>query len=332
MIISQTPVRIPLGGGGTDLAEFYTKNSGGFLVSAAVNKFVLILVRRNFENGIRFTGYHKKEIVDKRQKLENPLVRATLEYLNFDESIEIVSMSDVRANCGLGTSSAFTVGLLNALYHYKGVSCSPEELAEAAICIEREMLQEAGGVQDQYVSSYGGAILMELDSAGAVQIEKLSLSANAMNQFDNHFLFIDTRSSRQSSKIQEATISSLKSSSNTANESMLEIRSIGRLIHEALITEKFYEIGELMHRHWVEKKKYGSSTSNPFIDELYSFACSNGALGGKLMGAGGGGFMMFVVPSALHKNNLIQAFAKKRFEHLDLKIENAGSKIIMNNQ
>lgn len=331
MIISQTPVRIPLGGGGTDLAEFYSKNGGGFLVSAAVDKFVLVLVRRNFENGIRFTGYHKKEIVDKKEKLENPLVRATLQYLNFDENVEIVSMSDVRANCGLGTSSAFTVGLLNALYHYQGVSRSPEELAEDAVYIERNLLREAGGVQDQYVSSFGGLISMDLDSTGAVQIEKLTLSANTVSQFDEHFLFIDTRSSRQSSKIQEITISNLKSGSHIANDSMLEIRLIGKLIYEALNTEKLSEIGDLMHRHWVEKTRYSSSTSNSFIDELYSFACANGALGGKLMGAGGGGFMMFIVPSLLHKKNLISAFAKKGFEHLEVRIENAGSKIILNN-
>ena len=331
MVISQTPVRIPLGGGGTDLAEFYSDNGGGFLVSAAVNKFVLVLVRRNFESGIRFTGYHKKEIVQNRQELANPLVKKTLEFLDWDESIEIVSMSDVRANCGLGTSSAFTVGLLNALCNFRGDSKSPDELAEQAVWVERKMLGEAGGVQDQYASAYGGLIAMELDSTGMVEIEKMHLTGGLIDQFSDHFVFIDTKTTRQSSDIQEGTITNLKSHTGSANQSMREIRSIGRSVYQALSKGRVSDLGELMHQHWIAKKNYGSSVTNTIIDDLYSFGCANGASGGKIMGAGGGGFFMFVVPSSVHKNDLISAFQSKGFESLDLKIENAGSKIIMNN-
>jgi D-glycero-alpha-D-manno-heptose-7-phosphate kinase len=311
MIISSAPLRVPIGGGGTDLPEFYEKQGSGQLVSCAINKFVYCLIRKNFELGIRFTGYHKKEIVSHYSELQNPLVRSVLKYLEFEDDIEIVSMSDVRTSCGLGTSSAFTVALIYALHHYKGNSVSSRDIAEQAVIVEREILNEAGGFQDQYVSSLGGGVKLVVDQSGTIEVDDLGVSKAVWDELFSYFVFFDTKVERRSFEIQERTVRRVRSDIS-ANQNLTEILNIGLRIEDCIKNRNFLKIGDLFREHWKLKEMYSGGASSIFSEYLDE-ALLNGARGGKLMGAGGGGFFICFVDDADCKTKLIEYMSNQGF-------------------
>jgi D-glycero-alpha-D-manno-heptose-7-phosphate kinase len=326
MLITKTPVRLPLGGGGTDLAEFYNRNGSGYTLSLAIDKYVFCLVRQNFEKGVRFSGYHRKEIVLSYDELQNPMARAVLQYLDFREDIEIVTMSDIRTNCGLGTSSAFVVGLLHALRAYRGEVIDPVGLARDAIAVEREILKEKGGVQDQYAAAFGGLVELQIDQSGTVRATKVNLTDKIKKLLEDRLVIYDTKVARVSSNVQAETVAGL--SDEVKFNALKEIFFLGLKMKPAILKGSIDEVGLLMNDHWAQKRIYaGNSATNQF-EEFYDLGINFGAIGGKLMGAGGGGYFLFVA-----KNNEVIQLLNREFERIGFRSTNfhvadRGSEIV----
>lgn len=328
MIISRTPVRIPLGGGGTDLPAYYEKYEASIL-TAAVNKYVFILVKKHFEDTIRFTGYHRKEVVDSPEKIEHPVVHEVLRLLKIDEGIEIVSVSDVPANVGLGTSSSFTVGLLNALHTFKGDNPSAERLAQEALTIERVILKEPGGVQDQYIAAYGSMMSIDINRKGDVSINPLKLDADVTTELERRLVFFYTKLKRTASEIQAEHMRTIARGDDQVVETLHEIKRIGLETKEAFKVGDLDRFGKLLDEHWNCKKRLGENISNGSIDLWYKVALDAGALGGKLMGAGGGGFLMFYCRPEV-RDRVRSALAREDLKEITFRFEFSGSRIILN--
>jgi D-glycero-alpha-D-manno-heptose-7-phosphate kinase len=328
MIISRTPVRIPLGGGGTYLPAYYQKY-GASLLTAAVNKYVFVLVKPHFEKTIRLSGYHRMEVVDSPEKILHPVVRGALQLLEINEGIEIVSVADVPANTGLGTSSSFAVGLLNALHTYKGENPSAETLAREAVTIERVILKEPGGVQDQYIAAYGSIISMDVNTAGDVAVAPLKLDSRLIAELERRLIFFYTNFKREASDIQSVHVKTIMNGNGKARESLHEIKRIGFETRDAFRTGDLDRFGRLLDEHWSLKKKVGANVSNVWIDRWYKIAMEAGALGGKLLGAGGGGFFMFYChPEA--RDRIHEVLAKEKLWEIDFRFDSCGSKILVN--
>ena len=328
MIISRTPVRVPLGGGGTDLPAYY-QNYGGALSTAAVNKYVFILVKDHFEDTVRFSGYYNKEVVASADQITHPVVSKVLQLLEIEQPVEIVSVSDVPASVGLGTSSSFTVGLLNALHTFRGENCSPDSLAKEALAIERVMLNEPGGVQDQYIAAYGGLIALDINTAGDVAVTPLGLAPEVIANLESNLLFFYTNVQREAMEIQSQHVESIKKGQESVLASLHEIKRIGFASKEALKAGELDRFGCLLDEHWNFKRNVGDNVSTKEIDKWYKLAMGSGALGGKLMGAGGGGFLMFYCPT--QKKDCVRAtLAQQGLKEIYIRFEPGGSKIILN--
>ena len=327
MIISRTPVRIPLGGGGTDLPAYYEKY-GGFILSAAVNKYVYVTVRKHFEETIRFSGYHRKEVANTIDEIQHPVVREALRLLNIGKGIEIVSLSDVPANVGLGTSSTFTVGLLCALHAYKGEHPSPLVLAQEALTIERHILKETGGIQDQYIAAYGGIISIDIDRQGGINLIPLMIDHNIIEDLEMRLVFFYTNIQRTAHKLQAGHMQSISQGVKQVTESLHQIKRIGAEIKEAVLSNKLDDFGRLLDEHWKCKNKIGDDISNSSIDAWYKMAMDAGALGGKLLGAGGGGFFMFYCQNGV-KDRVRSALVKEGLKEISFRFEPNGSRIIL---
>ena len=291
MILSRAPTRITLGGGGTDLESYYSRH-GGFLIAAGIDKYCTILANKRFYDSIRLS-YSQMEIVDTVAKIDQRIFRAALELLGIDRGIELHSAADVPAGCGLGTSSTFTVALLNALHAYKRDFITHTQLAEEACHVEIDILGEPIGKQDQYMAAFGGLTCLTFDRNGEVLAEPLRVPREALDQLESNLLIFFTGMVRDASDI----LSEQDTRSKQDDPDM--IGNLDRIKEIGLETRKYLEkgqpdmLGELLHTHWEVKKKRSRNMSDPFLDECYELACKNGASGGKLIGAGGGGFFMF---------------------------------------
>jgi D-glycero-alpha-D-manno-heptose-7-phosphate kinase len=327
MIITKTPVRLPIAGGGTDLPEFYQQTGFGYTLSLTINKFVFCLVRRNFEKGVRFTGYYKKEIVNHFTLLENPMARAVLQYLDFQEDIEIITISDIRTNCGLGTSSSFVVGLIHALKAYRGEKIIIGQLAKDAIEVERNILKEKGGIQDQYAVSLGGLVELEINKNGYVNSSKLEISTYLRNLIEERFVIYDTKVARISSNVQAETVAKITKSIDKFN-ALKDIYGIGKEIKDALLLNDVDKVGSLMNDHWIKKKIYSEGNENLIFDHIYYKGLTFGAIGGKLMGAGGGGYFMFIARSKSEIKQMNLEFQKIGLIPTNFKIDDTGTEII----
>lgn len=306
MILSRSPVRLSMGGGGTDLPSYY-KEFGGFLLATSINKYVHILLNKRFENDIRLS-YSKTEIVDDISKIEHRIFREALKYTNITKQIELVSISDVPSNCGLGTSSTFTVALLNALYAYQRNYISIDKLAEAACHIEINILNEPIGKQDQYASAFGGFNAYYFEKDGTVNVEPLNIKEEMMIELQNNlFLFYLNMNRSAGSILSEQNEKSKQKDSSTLDK-LHTIKDIGFYTKKILEAGKIDEFGEILHNHWLTKKGLSSKVSDPYIDEAYDLALKNGAVGGKVVGAGGGGFLMLYCPN--NKPKLVEALKK----------------------
>ena len=327
MIITRTPVRIPIGGGGTDL-PFYYKRFGGSLVTAAIDKYIYIAVRRRFYKETR-VSYSKTEIVKDNRDIEHPLVREALRLLDIKEGLEIVSISDVPSGAGLGSSGSFLVGLLNALHTYRGEYISKKVLAEEACKIEMDILKEPVGKQDQYAASFGGIIHMLLNKQGAVRVGPLNLSEQTIRDLENNIMLYYTSIRRSATKV-------LKEQKDAAErdkaklEYLTKIRQIGADIKKALEKGNTRRFGEWLNIHWQTKHQLSDSMSNPQIDEWYDLALKNGAVGGKVMGAGGGGFFMFYCDTNKEKFRL--AMERARLVEMPFRFDFDGTKVVFNSK
>lgn len=306
MILSRAPVRISMGGGGTDLPSYYEQH-GGFLLATSINKYVHILLNKRFEHDIRLS-YSKTEIVDDINKIEHRIFREALKFTEITKQIEIVSISDVPSNCGLGTSSTFTVALLNALFAYKRDYISIERLAEAACHIEINVLKEPIGKQDQYASAFGGFNAYYFEKDGKVRVEPLKIKEEMMMELQNNlFLFYLNMNRSASSILTDQNEKSKKNDTSTINK-LHKIKEIGLYTKKVLEEGKINEFGEILHNHWLTKKSLSPKISDPYIDEAYDIALKNGAIGGKVVGAGGGGFLMLYCHE--NKTKLVEALKK----------------------
>jgi len=298
MIIVRAPMRIPIGGGGTDLPSYYSFY-GGEWTSAAINKYVYITVHKRFDNTIRLC-YSKTEEVDNPDQIEHPIIREALKLLGIKGGLEIFSAADIPANTGLGSSGSFAISLLSALHTYlhdfeKAEFPSRKKIAEEACHIAMDLLKEPSGKQDEYISAYGGLTAFAVSPKGEVQVESLypqQISPEIMWELDNNLLMFYTgkkRNSREPLKIQaQAT----QAKEKEMIENLNRVKEIGKEIKSALIKGNIYRFGELLDVHWQEKIKR-KGTTDPQINQWYEKAKEAGAVGGKLMGAGGGGFFLF---------------------------------------
>ena len=306
MILSRAPVRLSMGGGGTDLPSYY-KEFGGFLLATSINKFVYILLNKRFEDNYRLS-YSKTEIIKEISEIEHPIFKESLKYANIEGKVEIVSVADVPSNSGLGSSSTFTVALLNALYAYKRNYLGLDKLAEAACHIELDVLKEPIGKQDQYASAYGGFNAYYFNKDGTVNVEPVGIKEEMMIELQNNMFLFYLNITRSASSILNDQNEKSKNKDSITLDKLHKIKEIGLYTKKVLEQGKIDEFGEILHNHWTTKKQLSSKISDPYIDEAYDIALKNGALGGKVVGAGGGGFLLLYCPDK--KLKLIEALRK----------------------
>ena len=313
MLITRTPLRITLGGGGTDLPSYYTQRPG-FVISAAIDKYVFICINRTFTDDY-FLKYSALERVEQPSEITHPIIRAALEQHAVGPALEIVSLADIPAGTGLGSSGTFTVGLLRALHAWKREHVTAAELAEEACQIEIDVLGRPVGKQDQYIAAFGGVSCFRFQQDGSVDVSPLELSNPTMHELEERLLMFFTGSSRTA----DALLDDQRKRTEAGDASMLEglrrVEEIGLLIRDALVAGDVTRFGELMHEHWVEKRERSPGMSSPDIDRWYEAGRASGAVGGKLTGAGGGGFLLFLAgdPAALRAAMEAEGLAEVRF-------------------
>lgn len=327
MILSRSPLRITLGGGGTDLKSYYSK-FGGFLIAAGINRYVTILATRRFYDSIRLS-YSQMEIINNIDEIQHRIFREALRMTDITKNIELHSTADVPANSGLGSSSCFTVALLNALHTYKGDFISRKELAEEACHIEIDVLGEPIGKQDQYMAAFGGLTCLTFDKNGEVLIEPLRVSDETLESLEENLLFFFTGRERIASEILSEQNEKSKINDPEMEQNLHQIKDIGLKTREYLEKGEVDMLGELLHVHWETKKKRSKKMSNPLIDECYEEARKHGANGGKLMGAGGGGFFMFYCHNG-QKPKVTEALQKMGLRREKFHIDWGGAKIMLN--
>lgn len=306
MIISRAPVRISMGGGGTDLPSFYEKHEG-FLLAASINKFVHVLLNKRFEESIRLS-YSKTEIVSDVNKIEHAIFRTSLKYAGIKKQVELVSIADVPSNCGLGTSSTFTVSLLGALFAYKREYLTLAQLAECACNIEINLLKEPIGKQDQYAAAFGGFNAYTFHKDGTVTVEPVKIDDGEFNELQNNIFLFYLNKNRSASDILKVQNKKTKDDNKDIVDRLKKIKEIGLYTRKILEKNKIDEFGMLLHEHWLIKKGLSNKVSDSYIDEAYDLAIKNGALGGKVIGAGGGGFLLFYCPK--EKSKFLSAMKK----------------------
>ena len=292
MIITRSPLRISLGGGGTDLPSYYQEHTG-FLIAAAIDKYVYITLHQTFvPDGI--LKYSKLERVAKTDDIEHPIIREALRLTNLEvRALEISSMADIPAGTGLGSSGSFTTALLQALHAHKKNLIQPAELAEQACTIELEKLREPIGKQDQYIAAYGGITCFRFLPDGKVEAWPLQISEETLFNLEDNLLLFFTGYSRSASKILKEQDDKSKAADKGMVDNLHFVKDLGFQSQRALESGDLDEFARLMDVHWQRKKERSGGMSNPQINEWYDLAMAQGALGGKLIGAGGGGFLMF---------------------------------------
>ncbi len=322
MIISRTPLRISFVGGGTDLPAFYEREPGAVL-GTTINKYIYITVNPKFDHKIR-ASYSRTEIVDDLESLQHELIRESLKMVGIRGSIEITSISDIPSQgTGLGSSSTYTVGLLNALYAYLGRRAGAERLAREAYLIERERCGRHGGKQDQYFAAYGGWTFFRFDPDGSVFVEPVICPPETRRAVQRHFLLLYTGLTRRADDI---LAEQERNSYDEATRAVLRrMAQLAEEMREALSRNSIESFGEILHANWMEKRKLARGISNAQIDRWYAIARQHGAIGGKLLGAGGGGFLLLYAPPERHQE-IVQALPELR--SVPFRFEPHGSRII----
>jgi len=325
MIITRSPLRITLGGGGTDLPSYYRQH-GGFLISAAIDKYVYVTVTRPFTPGI-FLKYSQLEKTEKVDDIQHPILREAIRLLNFKTpQIEITTLADIPSGTGLGSSGSFTTALLKALFTHRRRMILPDELARLACEIELDILKEPIGKQDQYIAAYGGITCFEFNNDDTVTAYPLAISIDTLFDLEDNLLLFFTGFARRASKILQDQDKRSKEMDSDMLSNLHYVKDLGLRSQRVLIDGDTAKFGELLHEHWEHKRKRSKRMSNPQIDEWYELGRKNGALGGKLVGAGGGGFLMFY---ANDRNQLRHAMAKAGLEEVRFRFDFEGSKVMI---
>ena len=324
MIITRSPLRITLGGGGTDLPSYY-RNHGGFLISAAIDKYVYVTVMRPFVEGV-FLKYSKLEQVATIDEIQHPIIRQAIRMLGFKTPrLEITTLADIPAGTGLGSSGSFSTALLKALYAHRRRLLHPSELAELACDIEMNQLGEPTGKQDQYAAAYGGVTCFTFNPDESVDARPLKVSMDALFDLEDNLLLFFSGFSRSAGSILKDQKERTEQSDDAMLLNLHYVKELGLRSQQALEGGNTRLFGELMHEHWEHKKRRSGGMSNPRIDECYELGRNNGAIGGKLVGAGGGGFLLFF--SEDHKR-LRAAMAKVGLEEVRFRFDFEGTKVL----
>lgn len=327
MILTRAPLRIPLGGGGTDLPSYYSQY-GGFVLSAAINKYVYISLNRPQVDDLIRVKYSKSETVEDLNAVQHELVREAMRLTGVDRGVEIVSLADVPAGTGMGSSGSFLVALLRALHALKREYVSPAQLAEEACRIEIDLVGSPVGKHDQYISAFGGLTCMEIAPDGTVSVSCLSLPNHDLDELRNSLLLFYTGIQRRSLDILEEQQRDTSQAKEDVVGSLHRTKELGLEIKEALRAGSFDRFGELLDVHWQNKKRRSGKISEPRIDRWYEIAREHGAIGGKLMGAGGGGFFLFYCPNS-HKGKLRRVMAQEGLREMPFDFDLEGAKVLV---
>ena len=323
MIITRTPLRISIGGGGTDLPSYYSR-FGGFVISAAINKHIYVGLNESFGGGY-FLKYSALEHAVTLDDIRHTLIREVLRLHEVPPPLEVVSMADIPAGTGLGSSGAFTVGLLRAVHALKRKYVDPGVVAEEACKIEIETLQQPVGKQDQYIAAFGGLACFEFAEDGQVNVSPLNISNSTLYDLEEHLLMFFTGYSRNASSV----LDDQKLRSELGDAAMLDnlhfTKQLGLCIKHALEAGDTRRFGELMHEHWLHKRTRSPGTSNDGINRWYEIGRENGAVGGKLVGAGGGGFLLFY---AEDRDALRRAMQAEGLREVRFAFDHEGSKLL----
>ncbi len=322
MIIVQTPLRISFFGGGTDFPAFFMEE-GGCVLSSAIDKYIYVTVKERFDNKLRI-GYTQTEMVESVDEIQHELIREALRVTDIHSSLEITTMGDIPSEgSGLGSSSTVTVGALHALYTYLGEIISAERLAREACSIEIDKLKKPIGIQDQYIAAYGNLRFFNFLPDGQVKVEKVSLDTESRRALNDRFLLFFTGVSRRADKI-------LKEQKKNIKDHLTILKEIKQMVYEArtmLARNDFDAFGLLMHESWKLKKALAGQITNSAIDDLYELARRAGAIGGKITGAGGGGFLLLYVP---YERQYAVRTALCDLQELPFRLEPDGTKVIFN--
>ncbi len=327
MIISRAPVRFSLGGGGSDLPSYYERH-GGFVVSAAIDQYIYITANRRFYEDIRL-AYSETEIVPNVDSVQHRIFREALRMTGIKKQIELTSVADVPANSGLGSSSSFTVALLNALHTYQRNFVSSQRLAEEACELEMIRLAEPIGKQDQYIAAFGNVTALTIEKDGTVHVEPVPASHGVLDELQNNLVILYSGIERPAKVVLREQGERFQKPDDPAVEGMHRIKALGREVYDLLVKGDVDRFGELLHEHWTHKRRLASKVSDPRIDEHYEAARKAGALGGKLMGAGGGGFFMFYARPG-DKRRVHESLVARGLRPLRFRFDMDGARIVAN--
>lgn len=326
MIIARSPLRISLGGGGTDLPSYYREHEG-FLLAAAIDKYVFVTVMRPFTPGI-FLKYSNLEHVRLIEEIKHPIIREVLAMEELEvPQVEITTLADIPSGTGLGSSGSFTTALIKAVYAHRRKLILPQALAELACHVEIDRLQEPIGKQDQYIAAYGGLTCFTFHKDNRVTAKPLKISQETLYDLEDHLLLFFTGFSRSAGGILKDQKVRTQKNDNEMLKNLHYVKELGLRSRDALEAGDCKKFGQIMHEHWEHKKKRSGGMSNPKIDEWYELGMKNGAVGGKLVGAGGGGFLMFY---AGDRQKLRLAMARAGLEEVRFRFDFEGTKIVLN--
>jgi D-glycero-alpha-D-manno-heptose-7-phosphate kinase len=324
LIITRSPLRISLGGGGTDLPSYYRKH-GGFVLAAAINRYVYITINEAFRPRI-ILKYSKLEDVERWEEIQHPIIREALRLTGImGPYLEIVSLSDIPAGTGLGSSGSFTTALLRALHTVKRNFVPPHELAEQACHIEIDLLKEPVGKQDQYIAAFGGITCFEFLPDDRVVVEPLKIASETLANLEDSLLLFFTGASRAASEVLRDQDTRTRDNASEMLENLHLTKELGHESRDALLAGDLRKFAELMHVHWEHKKKRSPGMSSEFIDGMYDLARAHGALGGKLIGAGGGGFLMLYTED---KTRLRSAMRGAGLREVRLQFDFSGTSVL----
>lgn len=322
MIIIQTPLRISFLGGGTDFPSYFMEEGGTNILSSAIDKYIFVTIKKRFDAKIR-VGYTRTEIVDRVDQVQHELIRESMHLTGIQNGVEVTTMGDIPAGAGLASSSAVTVGALHAMYTYLGESVTTDRLAREACEIEINRLKKPIGLQDQYICALGGFRFLEFHPDGQVLSERIELEPRLRNRLNESLLLFYTGMTRQADSI----LGEQKENIHNSRDLLHRIKHMACLAREELLAGNLDIIGELLHENWMLKKQLASKVSNSTIDAIYDAALKAGAIGGKITGAGGGGFFLLYCP--YDKREAVRD-ALGDLEEVPFNLEPDGSKVIFN--
>lgn len=327
MIITRTPFRFTLGGGGTDLPAYYEK-FGGFIFAAAINKYMFINLNRPVVDDLVRVKYTKSEMVSHRDELQHDIAREAMRMMGIENGLEVISIADVPAGTGLGSSSCYAVGLLNGLHSMKRNYIGLQYLAEEACDLEISRLGKPIGKQDQYMAAFGGLTVLDIEKDGQVKVRRAKIADDCLDELNRNLVMFYTDTSRSADAILSEQSQGAREEKRDVVDSMHYIKDIGYRILESVESGNLTDVGRMFDEHWKYKKRISSKMSNPRFDQIYETAKKNGAIGGKISGAGGGGFFLFYVED--RRKDLRDAMKAMGLREMRYSFDLEGTKILVN--